>query len=79
MQIGVTDTGSGIPKSVISRVWDRFARAERERAGEDIGTGLGLAIVKALTETMGGEVGLESMEGSSTTIWVFLRKSENVT
>jgi len=76
VQIGVTDTGCGIPAAVVPRVWDRFARAERERARESTGTGLGLAIVKALVDAMGGEVGLTSTEGAGTTVWVRLPVSE---
>lgn len=79
MQIGVTDTGCGIPESSMHRMWDRFARAERERAGDATGTGLGLAIVKALAEAMDGTVGLDSQEGKGTTVWVSLDKAKNVT
>ncbi len=78
IHLGVTDTGCGIPAAVRQRMWDRFARAERERAGDDTGTGLGLAIVKALAEAMGGSVGLTSTEGVGTTAWVCLAKAENV-
>jgi len=78
IHLGVTDTGCGIPAAVRQRMWDRFARAERERAGDDTGTGLGLAIVKALAEAMGGDVGLTSTEGVGTTAWVRLAKAENV-
>ena len=78
VHIGVTDTGCGIPDTAVGRMWDRFARAERERAGGDTGTGLGLAIVKALVETMGGDVGLTSCEGIGTTVWIRLFTAKNV-
>ncbi|MHB9129652.1 MAG: sensor histidine kinase [Armatimonadota bacterium] len=78
VHLGVTDTGCGIPAAVRQRVWDRFARAERERAGDDTGTGLGLAIVKALAEAMGGDVGLTSTEGAGTTAWVRLPTEAHV-
>jgi signal transduction histidine kinase len=77
VQLGVADTGRGIPEAVRLRVWDRFARAERERASEDGGSGLGLAIVKALAEAMGGTVGLTSAEATGTSVWVCLAKAEN--
>ncbi len=73
VRIGVTDNGRGIPAQAVDRIWERFSRAERERAGGDIGTGLGLAIVKALAEAMGGDVGLTSKEGAGTTVWVSLK------
>lgn len=76
VQCGVTDTGCGIPAEITERVWDRFARAERERAGGDTGTGLGLAIVKALTEAMHGDVGLTSINGHGTTVCIRLPVSE---
>ncbi|MHB1457300.1 MAG: sensor histidine kinase [Armatimonadota bacterium] len=78
VRIGVTDNGCGIPEESIHRMWDRFARAERERAGDATGTGLGLAIVKALVEAMDGTVGLDSLEGKGTTVWVSLNTAKNV-
>lgn len=78
VKVGVTDTGCGIPEESVKHMWDRFARAERERSGGDTGTGLGLAIVKALVEAMDGEVGLESEEGKGTTVWAILKKCEKV-
>ncbi len=64
----IKDTGEGIAQEELSRIWDRFYRAENARAGS--GTGLGLAIVKELTEAMGGTVAVESIpeQGSCFTI-----------
>ncbi len=54
--IQVTDTGIGIGKEDLSRVFERFYRVERARSQETGGTGLGLSIVKHLTQALGGEV-----------------------
>ncbi|MGH3146392.1 MAG: HAMP domain-containing sensor histidine kinase, partial [Rubrobacter sp.] len=60
----VTDTGAGIPREHLPRVFDRFYRVEAARSRNDGGSGLGLAISKALVEAMGGRIWAES-EGPS--------------
>jgi two-component system phosphate regulon sensor histidine kinase PhoR len=55
LQVSVTDTGPGIPPAELARVFERFYRVDRSRAGPG-GTGLGLAIVKHLVQLMDGEV-----------------------
>lgn len=57
----VEDTGVGIPEEDISRVFERFFKADRARSGG--GTGLGLAIARHLVEAHGGEIWVESKEG----------------
>ncbi|RIH92592.1 HAMP domain-containing sensor histidine kinase [Meiothermus granaticius] len=54
--IRVGDTGPGIPPAALSKVFDRFYRAEGSRSRATGGSGLGLAIVKALVELHGGRV-----------------------
>jgi two-component system OmpR family sensor kinase len=73
-RITVADTGSGIPPEALSRVWERFFRADpsRERKREAGGVGLGLAIVRAIVEAHGGKVTLESVVGSGTMVTIVL-------
>ncbi|MEP6832430.1 MAG: ATP-binding protein [Gemmatimonas sp.] len=66
--IGVRDTGSGIGAEHLSRIFERFYRADPSRSREAGGTGLGLSIVKHLTEAHGGRVRAESVSNSGTTI-----------
>lgn len=61
VQFSVRDSGVGIPEEALPRVFERFYRADRARAGD--GTGLGLAIVRHLVEAHGGQVGVQSRQG----------------
>lgn len=59
--VSVADTGSGIKKEDISKLFTRFERLDRNTTVE--GTGLGLAITKNLVELMGGKINVQSNYG----------------
>jgi PAS domain S-box-containing protein len=73
-EISVVDGGPGIPAEHLSRVFERFYRADAARTpGKDPGgTGLGLPIAKLIAEAHGGTVSLESTVGIGTTAIVRL-------
>ncbi len=60
IQIGVKDTGIGIPKQNMQHIFDRFSQADSSTTRKYGGTGLGLSISKKLAEIMGGRVWVES-------------------
>lgn len=70
--IAVRDTGIGIEKKHLPRLFERFYRVDRGRSREMGGTGLGLSIVKHIALSMGGSVEVESMPGEGSTFTVTL-------
>ena len=61
--ISVADTGIGIPRRDVSRIFERFYRVDEARNRNTGGTGLGLAIVRHVAEEHGGTVEVESELG----------------
>lgn len=68
--IQVSDTGIGIPKEKLPKIWDRFYRADPSRSSE--GTGLGLSMVRWIAQVHGGWVQAESTEGHGSVFTVYI-------
>ncbi|SFG15742.1 HAMP domain-containing sensor histidine kinase [Oribacterium sp. WCC10] len=64
--ISVKDTGIGIPKSDLGKIWDRFYKADQSRGKDRHGTGLGLSIVKSIINAHGENIDCISTEGVGT-------------
>lgn len=70
--IEIADTGIGIAKEDLQRVFDRFYRVDKARSRAQGGVGLGLTIARGAVESLGGRLELESVEGVGTTARVVL-------
>ena len=64
--ISVKDTGIGIPKESIKKIWSRFYKTDLSRGKDKKGTGLGLAIVKDIIQAHGENIDVVSTEGVGT-------------
>jgi signal transduction histidine kinase len=65
----VRDTGEGIPREYLDRIFDRFFRVPGRPSG---GVGLGLYLVREVVQAHGGQVGVESVPGIGSTFWFTL-------
>lgn len=68
VQISITDTGIGIPPKHLSKIFDRFYRADNAKSLNPQGAGLGLAIVKTIVELHGGIVEVQSELAKGSTV-----------
>jgi two-component system, sensor histidine kinase and response regulator len=79
IRISVVDTGIGIPKDRMDRLFESFSQVDSSTTRKYGGTGLGLTISKQLAEKMGGRIGVKSEEGKGSTFWftaVFKKQPE---
>jgi signal transduction histidine kinase len=77
LTVSVADTGIGIPKEFIGKLFERFKQVPgtRQKMGGPKGTGLGLAIAKGIVEAHGGRIWAESEPGQGTTFFFTLPKA----
>lgn len=64
--VSVKDSGLGIPKSSLPKIWDRFYKTDPSRGKDRKGTGLGLAIVKEIINSHNQHINVISTEGVGT-------------
>ncbi|MFF2090828.1 two-component system histidine kinase PnpS [Paenibacillus sp. NPDC058174] len=72
IRIKITDTGIGIPKKDLPRIFERFYRVDKARSRSSGGTGLGLSIVKHLVELHKGTISVTSTVGAGSTFIIEL-------
>jgi signal transduction histidine kinase len=72
LQLVVSDTGTGIPKEELNKIFEEFHRGDSSSIKKYRGTGLGLAIVKKFVNLLGGDVAVESEVGKGSVFTVTL-------
>ena len=74
--VSVKDTGCGIPKASITKIWERFYKLDASRGKDRKGTGLGLSIVKEIITAHNQNINVISTEGVGTEFIFTLAKGE---
>lgn len=77
--IAVSDTGIGIPKEEVQKIFDRFYRVDKARARETGGTGLGLSIALDAVKLHNGHIEVKSEEAAGSRFTIALPYSEEKT
>lgn len=75
--ISIKDTGIGIPKESLNKIWERFFKSDLSRGKDKKGTGLGLSIVKEVIQAHDENINVISTEGVGTEFIFTLPLSKN--
>lgn len=75
VHISIEDTGIGIDREELDRIWERFYKSDKSRSKDRTGTGLGLAIIKNLINEHGQTIWVESETGKGTKFTFTLEKA----
>ena len=75
--VSVKDTGIGIPKDSVKKIWERFYKTDLSRGKDKKGTGLGLSIVKEIIQAHGENIDVVSTEGVGTEFIFSLQRASN--
>ena len=78
IQVEIEDNGKGIAQKDLANIFERFYRTDASRNSSKGGSGIGLSIVKKIMEDHGGQVWATSKEGTGTTMYLALRKYQEV-
>ena len=73
--VRVADSGPGIAKDDLGKVFDRFYKVDHSRSARTGGTGLGLSICLKIVQLHGGRIEIDSVEGQGTTFTVVLPRN----
>jgi PAS domain S-box-containing protein len=79
VKASVSDTGIGIKKEDLPRIFDKFYRVKTTETRQIVGTGLGLSIVKSIVDAHLGTISVESEEGGGTTFTALFPKESSPT
>ena len=76
--VSVKDTGIGIPKNNLKKIWERFYKSDSSRGKDKRGTGLGLSIVKEIIQNHGETIDVISTEDVGTEFIFTLPRATNL-
>ena len=76
--VSVKDTGEGIPRESIKKIWERFDKTDPSRGKDKKGTGLGLAITKEIIQSHNENINVVSTEGVGTEFTFSLPKAKEI-